>query len=344
LVQVWTEILGLPSIGVRDNFFDLGGNSLLTIRMLSTLEHITGRRLPSSCLFEAPTIEHLANRLRQPDCPVPRSILVKIQPHGTRPPFFCVHGAGGGVLWYKELAHLLGPNQPFYGIESPGLKDREEPDLPLEALASSYLESVRSVQASGPYALGGYSMGGVVAFEMARQLQAQGESVALLAILDAWSPGSHLPFFSKSLRLIGRFIQLDRQPKVVFLREKWAWIKLILREYSLLGIWNPQVRQLRQLRRTNVQASRAYVPQVYAGKLTLFRAQKQHATAASDPQLGWGRLVTGGIEIHDIPGDHYTMFTSPHIHILGQQLGACLQASHRPISTNGPKPSSGHSS
>jgi thioesterase domain-containing protein len=264
--------------------------------MLSTLEHITGRRLPSSCLFEAPTIEHLANRLRQPDCPVPRSILVKIQPHGTRPPFFCVHGAGGGVLWYKELAHLLGPNQPFYGIESPGLKDREEPDLPLEALASSYLESVRSVQASGPYALGGYSMGGVVAFEMARQLQAQGESVALLAILDAWSPGSHLPFFSKSLRLIGRFIQLDRQPKVVFLREKWAWIKLILREYSLLGIWNPQVRQLRQLRRTNVQASRAYVPQVYAGKLTLFRAQKQHATAASDPQLGWGRLVTGGIE------------------------------------------------
>jgi hypothetical protein len=101
LVQVWTEILRLPSIGVRDNFFDLGGNSLLTIRMLSTLEHITGRRLPSSCLFEAPTIEQLANRLRQPDCPVPRSVLVKIQPHGTRPPFFCVPGAGGGVLWYK---------------------------------------------------------------------------------------------------------------------------------------------------------------------------------------------------------------------------------------------------
>jgi len=87
-----------------------------------------------------------------------------------------------------------GPNQPFYGIESPGLEDRQEPDLPLEALASFYLESVRSVQASGPYALGGYSMGGVMAFEMARQLQAQGESVALLAILDAWSPGSHLPF------------------------------------------------------------------------------------------------------------------------------------------------------
>ena len=150
-----------------------------------------------------------------------------------------MHGAGGGVLWYKELAHLLGSNQPFYGIESPGLEDRQEPDLPLEALASFYLESVRSVQASGPYALGGYSMGGVVAFEMARQLQAQGESVAPLAILDAWSPGSHLPFFSISLRLIGRFIRLDRQAKVVFLREKWEWIKLILREYSLLGIWQP---------------------------------------------------------------------------------------------------------
>ncbi len=232
LVQVWTEILRVPSIGVRDNFFDLGGNSLLAIRMLSTLEHITGRRLPSSCLFEAPTIEQLANRLRQPDCHVPRSVIVKIQPHGTRPPFFCVHGAGGGVLWYKELAHLLGPNQPFYGIESPSLEDRDELDLPLEAMASSYLEAVRSVQASGPYTLGGYSMGGVVAFEMARQLQAQGESVGLLAILDAWSPGSHLPFVRKCLRLIGRFIRLDRQAKAAFLREKWAWIKLILREYS----------------------------------------------------------------------------------------------------------------
>lgn len=277
----------------------------------------------------------VSNQRRKPWTPTTQPS----QPHGTKLPFFCVHGAGGDVLWYKELAHLLGPNQPFYGIESPGLEDRQEPDLPLEALASFYLESVRSVQASGPYALGGYSMGGVVAFEMARQLQAQGESVALLAILDAWSPGSHLPFFSKSLRLIGRFIRLDRQAKVVFLREKWEWIKLILREYSLLGICNPQVRQLRQLKRTNVQASRAYLPQVYAGKLTLFRAQKQHATAASDPTLGWGRLATGGIEIHEIPGDRYTMFTSPHIHILAQQLGACLQASHGSISTKGSKPS-----
>jgi len=125
----------------------------------------------------------------------------------------------------------------------------------------------------------------------------------------------------------------------VFLREKWEWIKLILREYSLLGICNPQVRQLRQLKRTNVQASRAYVPQVYAGKLTLFRAQKQHATAASNPWMGWGKLVTGGIEIHEIPGDHYTMITAPHIDVLAQQLAACMQASHGSISREGSKPS-----
>jgi thioesterase domain-containing protein len=145
--------------------------------------------------------------------------------------------------------------------------------------------------------------------------------------LDAWRPGTHLPLARKCLRLFERFIRLDRQAKAVFLRQKWAWVKLIVREYSLLGVHNPQAHRLRHLKRTNVQASRAYVPQVYSGKLTLFRAQKQHTTTPLEPDLGWGRLVSGGMDIHDVPGDYYSMFTAPHINSLARQLAASLQAS-----------------
>jgi amino acid adenylation domain-containing protein len=189
LTEVWEAVLGIRPIGVRDDFFELGGHSLLAVRLMSQIARSFGVKLPLATLVEAPTIEQLAGVLRRwrdgTDEEERGSALVPLQPGGSRPPFFCVHGAAGQVLCFRALAQGLRPDQPFYGlqaIESEGAPAR------VEDLAGRYITEIRSVQPHGPYCLGGYSFGGVVAFEIARQLQDEGEEVALLALLDAGAP------------------------------------------------------------------------------------------------------------------------------------------------------------
>lgn len=328
LVQVWEELFQCRPIGIRDNFFALGGHSLLAIRMLSKVQQLTGKQVPLAALFKEGTIEQLASLLRQSE-QAPHSCLVGIQPKGTKPPFFCVHGAGGGVFWYNDLARRLGANQPFYGIESPGVEDPAAIDAPIETLALQYLEAIRTVQPHGPYLLGGYSMGGIIAFEMARQLRASGQGVALLAVFDTWGPGSHPGFTERLLRVMRRFWHMPVNQKAMFLHAKGAWLTRSLREWWSVGFLDRKMWRLQRLKKANVQAVHAYAPRPYAGALTLFRAQTQRVTAMPDPYLGWNQLVTGGIEVHEIPGDHYSMFTSPHSRVFASQLRDCLGKAQR---------------
>src|SRR5690348_7451803 len=188
LLRLWENVLGVHPIGIRDNFFELGGHSILALRLMGAVQQRFGRELPLSILFEKPTVEHLAQALREELDTHAHSPLVSIQPEGSRLPIFFVHVGSGQVLCYVDLARRLGPDQPFYGLQDPHLYTREFPDVPIEEMSDHYVESVRQIQPHGPYLLGGWSFGGVVVLEMATQLKNQGEEVAWLGVLDAASP------------------------------------------------------------------------------------------------------------------------------------------------------------
>jgi thioesterase domain-containing protein len=202
-------------------------------------------------------------------------------------------------------------------------------DISIEALAAQYLEAIRTLQPHGPYFLGGYSMGGIVAFEMAQQLRAHSQEVALLAVFDTWGPGSQPALKERLQRLAYRFWRMPLHEKVSFLHAKAQWLAQSLREWRRIGILNHQAWRLQRLKKANIDAVHAYRPRPYAGVLTLFRACKQRTTATSDPDLGWRQLVTGAITVHEIPGDHYTMFASPHSRLLAERLQECLTHSQR---------------
>jgi acyl carrier protein len=174
LTKLWEELLGVAPIGTRKNYFDLGGNSLLAVRLFARIEREFHVNLPLATLFEAQTIEQLADVLDNKG-EEGWSPLVTIQPAGSRPPFFCIHGGGGSVLIYRALSQHLGADQPFYGLESQGLDGRRPLLTRIEDMAELYVKKLRRVQPHGPYFLGGYCMGGTVALEMAQRLTAQGE-------------------------------------------------------------------------------------------------------------------------------------------------------------------------
>ncbi|MEH2296963.1 non-ribosomal peptide synthetase [Nostoc sp.] len=203
LAKIWAEVLNIERVGIYDNFFDLGGDSLLTVRLLKQIHKQFERELPLSSLFLNPTIESLATSLSSETDSLAWSPLVTIQPTGSNPAFFCVHPIFGVVFPYYELAHQLGKNQPFYGLQPIGLDGKTPPLTCIEDMATHYIEALRTVQPKGPYFLGGWSFGGWVAFEMAQQLQKSGEEVALLAVLDTLAPiPGNIPSLSNSFKFM----------------------------------------------------------------------------------------------------------------------------------------------
>ncbi len=203
LAQLWHSILGVEGIGVEDGFFELGGHSLLGARVMAEARKAFRVELPLRLLFESPRLGALAQRIEESLSQSPQMragsdeheakrpaerYLVKLQKQGEGTPFFCVHPAGGGVSSYLPLAQGLGTDQPFYALDSPQAEDSPD-DLSIEEMADRYLQAVRAVRPQGPYVLGGHSLGGTIAFEMARQLRREGQEVALLVLLDAFPPG-----------------------------------------------------------------------------------------------------------------------------------------------------------
>ena len=190
LTAIWQQLLGFTEVGVTDDFFDLGGHSLLAVRLFLEIETQFDRRLSVSVLTEAPTIERLARILSQPQEPQPWSPLIELQRLGTRPPFFLVHGIGGEVLSFAPLARRLAPDQPVYGLRARGSDGDDEPFADVEGMAACYVDAIKRVAPDGPYLLGGYSSGGTIALEMARQFRANGDAVSLLAMIDSEAPGT----------------------------------------------------------------------------------------------------------------------------------------------------------
>ena len=341
LAWIWEQVLGLRSIGARDNFFNLGGHSLIAVRLFTEIEKVFGQRLPLATLFQAPTIAELAMVLRQHGWQPSWRSLVALRPNGTKPPFFCVHAVGGNVLEYHDLAQHLPVDQPFYGLQSLGLDGKSAPLTNIEAMAAAYIAEMRQIQPTGPYYLGGRSFGGSVAYEMARQLHAQGEAVGLLALLDTYPlgwlklcPAEEARRYAKEfsrLRVtrhldnLGRLNFADKLQYVLnkaqYKKRKYRnwWWQLCLQ----LG-WQPahSLRNaLQNIEELNYQAAKQYVPQAYPGRVTFFCAREE--VSAEENIAGWQTLAAA-VDVVRIPGDHQTMIQPPHVMQLAKQLTACL--------------------
>ncbi len=359
LAKIWAEVLNVERVGIQDNFFDLGGDSLLTVRLLKQINKQFECEFPLSSLFLNPTIESLATSLSSETDSLPWSPLVPIQPAGSNPAFFCVHPIFGVVFPYYQLADHLGKNQPFYGLQPIGLDGKTPPLTNIEDMATHYIEALRRVQPKGPYFLGGWSFGGWVAFEMAQQLQKSGEEVALLAVLDTLAPipGSTpslgngfkfmlttvaryiWPFFLDYFYLIiaiaknrinslTNFNKIGWLPKNLFsnfILFEDATVNVISEESKLRLLSELAIRPMLRVFYANSQAVLNYVPQAYPKRINLFRTKVQSSIAKEDASMGWDQLIVGGTEIHHIPGNHLTMLRKPHIQVLAVQLKACIE-------------------
>ncbi|MUL37905.1 non-ribosomal peptide synthetase [Gloeocapsopsis dulcis] len=342
LVKLWENILNTNQIAVTDNFFDLGGHSFLAVRLMAQIQDRFGHHLPLSTLFENPTIEKLAQVVSQPVDKISNSHLVTIQSSGIKTPFFCIHGAGGGVRQYFNLSRRLGEDYPLYALHH--TPDQEEIKIiSVEETATRYLQEIRQVQPNGPYLLGGHCYGGILAFEMAQQLQKQGQTVALLVVIDAILPETvvqpredddakfllrmaesiktnnnidfSLPFEElKNLTLDKQFHLINQKANFIFSDQE---IKDFLRYYKLF--------------KAHVQAMRDYVPQVYPHSITILRAKEEiihdfdnPEWSTDDPLLGWGKCSSQPIQVREISGDHFSMLVEPHIQELAKQLRSCI--------------------
>lgn len=342
LVKIWENLLAINSIGVTDNFFELGGHSFLAVRLMAQIYERFGHNLPLSILFENPTIEKLAKIVSQPTNLSSGSPLVALNSSGSRTPFFCVHAAGGDILAYLNLADKIGGEQPFYALEqSPNALDVEPKSV--EETAAYYLQEIRTVQPEGPYLLGGWCFGGVVAFEMAQQLQKQGQKVDLLVVIDAILPETVIQptkdddakFLIRLAESVKNWFGIDfsvsyEEMRSLPLDEQF---QLLNRKANFIVSDTEMAQYIRDYKvfKSHVQAMRDYVPQVYPDKITLFRAHDliEHDFESTefhsdDLLLGWGKCSQQAIEVIELPGNHFSMFAEPHIQKLADKLKFCL--------------------
>jgi len=347
LAALWREVLGVADARASDNFFESGGYSLLALRLYGRIEQEFGVRLPLPTLFQAPTLEALGevltrevlSRAVQPrrTSPKPISTLVPLRASGSKPPLFCIHPDHGLVLFYQALANRLPPDQPIYGLQAVGVDGEEAPLSSLEAMAARYIKDIRRFQPHGPYHLAGYSLGGVLAAEMARQLHADGESAGLLALFDAYAPVAYQQNLIDKPRLhrLAGHLQLLKNgtPKAALqsLSEKARdavqgkkadWQKAAA---ELAGTLAPErLDALRGVILANEAAFFRYETPSYPARATLFRAAEVSVFEERDSALWWGGAFAGGLEIHDVPGVHLSMMNEPQVSVLALALQLSL--------------------
>jgi thioesterase domain-containing protein/acyl carrier protein len=341
LAAIWSRVLGRERMGVTDNFFELGYDSLMAMALYTEIEKKMGRKLPLATLFQAPTVEQLAAVIQQEGWTAPWSPLVPIQPLGENAPFFCIHGADGAVLFYSKLAALLAPNQPVYGLQAQGLDGGKIRHSTMEAMASFYIGEIRKVQTKGPYFLGGFSFGGLLALEIAQQLRARGEQVALIVLFDATNPAVPARRYTLRERIAIRTRSIKgwslqrklayiwdrgiRKLTVIVLLKKEALKRIVYRFNSRYQKVIPPNYRILHVREANIEAALHYRPTVYSGTLTIIRAENPNDGFEFDSELGWGGMATDGIEIHDIAGEHETMFHEPHVQKLARTIRTCIE-------------------
>jgi amino acid adenylation domain-containing protein len=335
LVKACEKVLARKPVGIRDNFFALGGDSLLAVRLFAQIENRFGKKLPLATLFKSPTIEQLAQVLRGTESKHTWSSLVPAQPKGSLPPLFCIHAGGANVLIYRPLARHLGTDQPVYALQARGLDGLMEPLTRVEEMASHYLKEIRGLQPEGPYYLLGASFGGLVAFEMAHQLNFQGQQVAFLAMLN-----TNCPVYTMVHRLRCQLGHLKQRGLRAHAQSIGGAVAARLNKRLAkpdgFDAGDAELQALMERRQDSddaliktvfgiYRAGEAYQPvgKIYSGKITFFWAEDDEADF-EDNRLGWRRLAAGGLEVHSVPGTHGSMREEPNIATLVAELRPSL--------------------
>jgi amino acid adenylation domain-containing protein len=343
LVRIWEKVLGVDAVGTTDDFFALGGDSLAAATMLAAVDKFCGVTLPTSALLEAPTIQKLADLIRNGGVGETNLRLVALRLRGNKPTLYCVPGAGGDALQVRLLARHLGEDQPVFAFQPRGFDGRSPCPRSIEEIAKSYIDAMRLHQPRGPYYLCGLSSGGVVAFEMARRLVAEGEEVRFLGLLD--SHGGDYPKHRK-------FLPLRKRLKLLLLHflphgsyfvslaglrsglkqqmKRWLVRRMIaLDQLMKFRVFRcPFNLRLFYIQEVNFAARRRYKLIPFSGKIDLFRAEYQPPSDVfeEDPVLGWSGMAAGGIEVHQLRGDHDMYWLEPATAaVLARKLRACLE-------------------
>jgi amino acid adenylation domain-containing protein len=341
LCEIWSDALGASRVGIRDDFFDLGGHSIVAVKLSNEVYRCFGVRLPLATLFECPTVESFARRLEElgrqgPEVAAPArwSTLVKIKPRGSLPPFFCVAGVGGNPMNLRHLAAELGDDQPFYGLQFRGVDGQHVPHRRIEDMAEEFLADVRRVQSSGPYYLGGYSAGGLAAYEMARLLQARGERVGLVVLFDTLNPT--LPAWSLRERFDAHMANFRRRgvayvPARVLarLREEVTGLSRAVR--ARLATHYPFAFRHDAVWTAAEEAIRAYRPEPAPFDVLLIRADPALSAGGGigyrpHESNGWRGVVTGELEIVELACSHSDLVGAHAAALAGRALERSLAA------------------
>jgi len=343
LAAIWSKLLGVEPVGVHDNFFQLGGSSLLAVRLFTEIGEQFEQALPITTLLTAPTIERLAAVVERRDSAPVVSPLVPIQPLGSRPPFFCVHGARGKVLGFRNAALLLGLEQPFYGLQAADLEDHEVDDVTVEGLAAKYLAAIQEEYPQGPYSLGGNCFGSLVALEMARTLRSENQQVAFLALFDP--PLLSLKSFARYphitlLGLASNAVRRARRP----LRDNLALLGTVVLnmrlhfkerfakapaagqtpEKNTINSETAIPRRLQNIFFANMQAARLYRAKPYSGPVSLFLARENSSLRNSICEAEWRSVTKGGVEVKIVPAHHGRFFDDPGVQPFSALLAKCM--------------------
>jgi phthiocerol/phenolphthiocerol synthesis type-I polyketide synthase E len=346
VAEMWQDVLGVKQVGAHDNFFQLGGDSLLALQLVSQLRQSFNVELSHHAFLEAPTVAEVAaligtNSTEEAGAGSARahsSALVEIQRGESQRPLILIPPSGGNLYFYQDLVRRLGPQQAVLGLQPKGLDDDEEPFTNLEELASYYLEALREAQPTGPYLFGGASFGGAVAFEMSRQLEAQNQKVALLVLFDTPAPhqvradiGDENAFLDSLISdlvpgALVKFRQLAPADRLSFVVEQLKQAQKLPAHVDLqlatriLRVW-----------RSDLEALSRYAPETYRGRAIFFRARERDRGMPQYPEQPWIEMAGGGLEVHVAPGGHFTMFMPPHVESLAARFQAHLAEAIRSI-------------
>ncbi len=353
LCALCEDLLGVSPVGLDDDLVALGADSLIMLRLTDRVQRELGMKVPEGAAFRGMTPAKIAAALDRPDEPPPvdddpASPLVALQSKGALPPLFFAHPAAGVVFPYVELARRLGETRPFYALQARGLDGAAEPDRTIEAMAARYVAAIRARQPRGPYHLGGFSFGCLVAYEMACQLSAQGERVALLALLDEPAPvDGHRPAGLNLAWQLGSGIARSIWPHLhdyLYLRDtmlageegdgvRARWRRFLARsvmagyipaEHRPMALRQPAIPPMAELFKLHVALTGTYAPRAYAQRVTLLKVTELGGRNASDPTWGWSMLAAGGVEVIPVPGEHLTVLRMPHVEALAGALSECL--------------------
>jgi thioesterase domain-containing protein/acyl carrier protein len=315
LVAIWESGFNKRPIDVHDDFFELGGDSLLAVKLFARIEKVFHLKIPLVTLVQAPTIEKLGKVILQSTESDIGGLLVAIQAGGSRPPLYCVHGQSGNLLIYRSLAQHLGADQPVYGLQPQGMDGKLPPLNRVEDMAARYIQEIQAIQPQGPYHLTGYCMGGNIALEMAQQLRKQGEMVGLLALLDSYNVGRMRPAFQDTVRFS--------------LQKCWfGWKHLLLTDSrNKLTFLQRRLDELRNppsdLSDSNEIAALSYVAKAYAGTILHVKPLRQYARY-NDRRLGWEELAGGGLATFTLPIYPGQMFEEPFVRALAAKLRSSM--------------------